>query len=182
VLEAAERLTRYEDVGRCVRKLVGATLDTAPTVTCFVNLHVRDLLDETLYAPDSPLVRHAERVVLELTERAALETVTGLPDRVKRLRELGFRIAVDDLGADYSGLEPEIVKIDMSLIRNIHKEPTKQKVVTAIASLCRDLGTMLVVEGVETVEERDVLVEIGCDLFQGYLFAMPSKPFVAVTW
>jgi EAL domain-containing protein (putative c-di-GMP-specific phosphodiesterase class I)/ActR/RegA family two-component response regulator len=188
ILEAAERLSRHHDVGRAVRKLVAAAIANVPEVRCFVNLHVRDLLDESLFEPDAALHLQAKRVVLELTERAALEVVKDLPARVARLRQLGYRIAVDDLGAGYSGLtslaqlEPDIVKVDMSLVRDVHREPKKQKLVSAIASLCRDLGTELVVEGVETVEERDQLLELGCELFQGYLFAKPSKPFVDVVW
>lgn len=188
VLEAADRLSRHQDVGRRVRSLVGAELTPAPAVRCFVNLHVRDLLDESLYAAEAPLHPHRDRIVLELTERAALETVKDLPERVSRLRNLGYRIAVDDLGAGYSGLtslaqlEPQIVKVDMSLVRDIHLSPKKQKLVSAIASLCRDLSTELVVEGVETPAERDTLIGLGCDLFQGYLFAKPAKPFTDVTW
>lgn len=189
ILEAAERLGRNDDVGHSVRRLVGDVLAaTAAPHPCFVNLHVRDLLDETLFAEDAPLFPYAERVVLELTERAALEAVHELRERVQRLRQLGYRIAIDDLGAGYSGLtslaqlEPEIVKVDMSLVRDIHREPKKQKLVQVIANLCRDLGSEVVVEGVETVEERDQLLELGCDLFQGYLFARPAKPFVDVTW
>lgn len=188
VLDAADRLVRHEDVGRRVRSLVASTLATAPDITCFVNLHVRDLLDESLYEANAPLLPYAKRVVLELTERAALETIKGLPECVARLRSLGYRIAVDDLGAGYSGLtslaqlEPDIVKIDMSLVRDVDREPKKQKLIAAIASLCRDLGTELVVEGIETPAERDTLLELGCEIFQGYLFARPGKPFVDVAW
>lgn len=189
VLDAAERVGRQDDVGRCVRRLVGDVLaSAAPGVRCFVNLHVHDLLDEKLFAEDAPLFPYADRIVLELTERAALETVKELRERVSRLRKLGYRIAVDDLGAGYSGLtslaqlEPEIVKVDMSLVRDIHRDPKRQKLVSVISELCRDLKTELVVEGVETAEERDTLLELGCELFQGYLFARPSKPFVDVAW
>ncbi len=188
VLDAADRLSRHHDVGTRVRSLVAAALAPAPDVRCFVNLHVRDLLDDSLFAPDAPLLPYAKRVVLELTERAALETVKDLPDRVARLRAQGYRIALDDLGAGYSGLtslaqlEPEIVKVDMSLVRDIDRHPKKQKLVATIAALCRDLRTELVVEGVETAAERDTLLTLGCDLFQGYLFAKPSKAFGDVTW
>jgi EAL domain-containing protein (putative c-di-GMP-specific phosphodiesterase class I) len=101
---------------------------------------------------------------------------------------VGFRIAVDDLGAGYAGLtsfallEPEIVKLDMSLVRAVHRSQTKQKVIRSMASLCRDMGMLVVAEGVETVEERDTLLDLGCDLLQGFLLARPGKPFPAVTW
>jgi EAL domain-containing protein (putative c-di-GMP-specific phosphodiesterase class I) len=101
---------------------------------------------------------------------------------------LGYRIAVDDLGAGYAGLnylamlEPDVVKLDIGLVRDIHKIPVKRKLVGSMIGLCRDLGIVVVAEGVETVEERDVLVELQCDLLQGFLFARPGKPFPEPVW
>jgi EAL domain-containing protein (putative c-di-GMP-specific phosphodiesterase class I) len=152
-----------------------------------VNLHTSDLLDPDLRSPDAALSRIAKRVVLEITERASLDKVKDLRPRIAALREMGFRIAVDDLGAGYAGLttfallEPEIVKLDMTLVRDIHKSATKQKLVKSMSDLCKDMGMLVVGEGVETLEERDALVVLGCDLVQGYFFAKPGKPFPAVT-
>jgi len=101
---------------------------------------------------------------------------------------MGFRIAIDDLGAGYAGLtsfatlEPEFVKLDMSLVRDVHKSPMKEKLVGSITSLCKELGMMVVAEGVETPLERDMLVALGCDLLQGYLLAMPGRPFPTFAW
>lgn len=188
VIRAAERLDRFDDLGARTRALIGETLAAHPAPTIFVNLHVRELLDERLFDRAGALGSHAPRVVLEITERAALDEVADLRRRVLRLREMGFQIAIDDLGAGFAGLtsfaqlEPDIVKLDMSLVRDAHKEPLKQKLVASIASLCRDTSIGLVVEGVESVAERDVLVELGCDLMQGYLFARPARPLPDVTW
>jgi len=189
VLEAAERLDRLEDVGRLIRARAAAeTGDKPESGVLFLNLHPRDLLDDDLTRADSPLVRMADRVVLELTERASLENLEDVRGRVKALRELGFRVAVDDLGAGYAGLtslatlQPEIVKIDMSLIRGVDKEPIKRHLVKSITATCREMDVLVVAEGVETVDERDTLVEIGCDLLQGFRFARPGKPFPGVTW
>jgi EAL domain-containing protein (putative c-di-GMP-specific phosphodiesterase class I) len=127
-------------------------------------------------------------VVLEITERSSLDRVADLPSKVALLREIGFRIAVDDLGAGYAGLtslallEPEIVKLDMTLVRDVHQSPTRQKLIRSMTSLCRDMGMLVVAEGVETLAEREALRELGCDLLQGYLFAKPGKPFPNVTW
>ena len=104
------------------------------------------------------------------------------------LRRLGYRIAVDDLGAGYAALgalamlEPDVVKLDMSLVRDLDRHPTKRRVVGAIATLCRELGSKVVAEGVETAIERKVLVELGIDLLQGYLFAKPARGFPQPTW
>jgi EAL domain-containing protein (putative c-di-GMP-specific phosphodiesterase class I)/CheY-like chemotaxis protein len=189
VLRASERLDRCEDVGRNVRRLVAADLGAIhqPSTT-FVNLHVRDLDDEALFQRDAPLTRFARGIVLEVTERAALDEVSDVVSRVARLREFGFRIAIDDLGAGYSSLtslaqlRPEVVKLDMSLIRGIHKDPIKQKLVRTFATLSKDMDILLIAEGVETVDERDTLLGLGCDLLQGYLFARPAKAFPGVAW
>ena len=70
---------------------------------------------------------------------------------------------------------PEIVKIDMSLVRDVHKSVLKQRTIGALCRLCRDVGELVVGEGVETLEEREALVELGCDLLQGYLLGRPSR-------
>lgn len=189
VLEAAERLDRLPALGRAIRSRVSADAGDDSSALLFVNLHPHDLLDDSLYDEASPLAGLAKRVVLEITERATLDGVTDVRGRLARLRELGFRIAVDDLGAGYAGLtsfahlEPDVVKLDMSLIRDVHRIPTKQKLVRSMAALCHDMDVMVVAEGVETEDECRTLVECGCDLLQGYLFARPDRPFPSVrTW
>ncbi len=154
----------------------------------FANLHPSDLDDEALFDPTSPLAEVAHRTVLELTERASLDTVPRVQERVRALRDLGFRIAIDDIGAGYAGLtsiaavEPDIVKIDMALVRGIDEKTTSQKLVRSLVNVCRDLGIEVVAEGVETTRERDALLALGCDLLQGYLFARPAPPFIDVNW
>ncbi|HVU02318.1 MAG TPA: EAL domain-containing protein [Polyangiaceae bacterium] len=187
VLDAAERLGRLEILGRTIRDRAAEPVANRPEGgMLFVNLHTTDLLDPELLAKDAPLSRIAHRVVLEITERASLERVKDVRARIAQLREIGFRIAVDDLGAGYAGLtsfallEPEIVKLDMTLVRDVHQSATKQKLIRSMAELCKDMGMMVVGEGVETVAERDCLIELGCDLLQGYLFAKPGKPFPEV--
>src|SRR5262249_28665716 len=158
-------------------------------VLLFINLHARDLNDEHLYSPTSPLSNIAGRVVLELTERASLKEVSDLSAKMTRLRKLGFRVAVDDLGAGYAGLssftqlEPEFVKLDMSLVRGVDESERKRRVIRAMNSLCEtDLAIRVVTEGVETPAERDVLAQEGCVLLQGYLFAKPAQGFPTPTW
>mgnify|MGYP001599619557 CR=1 FL=1 len=188
VLEAAERTGRLHDVGQRVRTQVGDAMGASPAGwSFFVNLHPQDLLDPSLYLADAALSRASERVVLEITERASLDTMLDVRDRVAKLRELGFRIALDDLGAGYAGLtsfallEPEFVKLDMSLVRDVHENATKQKVIGSMVGLCHDMGKQIIAEGVESRGERDVLVELGCDLLQGYFFAKPGKAFPILT-
>lgn len=183
-LEAADRLGQTKELGRLVRRhIADALIALPPSVNVFVNLHPQDLVDEELCSPDGALTPFASGVVLEVTERAALEQVHGLVPAIAKLRQMGFRIALDDLGAGYAGLssfallEPEIVKVDMTLVRGIHLSPTKQKLFKSFAGLCRELNTEIIAEGVEVSEERDCLNELGGDLYQGYLFARPGRGF-----
>jgi EAL domain-containing protein (putative c-di-GMP-specific phosphodiesterase class I) len=179
---ASERLNRLLELGRAIRGSVAGIIDQAPAeLNFFVNLHARELTDETLFAPDAPLTRHAHRVVLEITERASIESFGDVRFRVLELKRMGFRVAVDDLGSGYAGLnslahlEPEVVKIDMTLVRNVHREPVKRRLIASITSLCRDMGAQVVAEGVETDDERRAVTELGCELLQGYLIGRPGR-------
>ena len=187
VIDAAERLDRLPELGRRVRDLAAEAFAKAPPdVLLFVNLHTRDLLDPALYEAGAPLTRIADRVVLEITERTAIDDISDVRVRVNSLRRHGYRIAIDDLGAGYAGLssfvalEPEIVKLDMSLVRDVHTSPLRQRLVGSMAGLCREMGLRVVAEGVEIPEERDCMIQFGCDLLQGYLFAKPGPPFAQV--
>src|SRR5262249_1405072 len=124
--------------------------------------------------------------VLEITERGALDEIDDVNKRIVRLREMGFRVAIDDLGAGYAGLssiavlEPDFVKLDMSLTRDLAASPLKRRLVSSMVEPGRDLRMCLVAEGVETTAELDVLRSLGCDLLQGYHFARPSPEFVKI--
>ncbi len=187
LLGLAEQLGRVHELGRAVRASVAATLNQKdPEAEVFVNLHPADLGDPELYEPGSPLTAHAHRVVLEITERASVSSEEKLVDQIRALRDLGYRVAVDDLGAGYSGLttlarvQPEYVKIDGSLVRGIDKSSVHRLVVTAVIDLSRELGLRVVAECIETVPELETLRALGIDLLQGYLFAKPLPPFTRV--
>jgi EAL domain-containing protein (putative c-di-GMP-specific phosphodiesterase class I) len=182
LFEAAEQLGRTATLSRCVRALAAEEFGRAPEgVALFVNLHSQDLADGDLFDAAAPLSRIARRVVLELTEREALDRISDLAERLRALRKLGFRIAVDDLGAGYAGLtsfalvEPDIVKVDMGLVREAHLSVMKQKVVASIIALAKETGVQTVAEGIETREERDCLLRLGADWLQGYLFGRPTR-------
>lgn len=185
LFDAAEHLGRVHDLGRRIRRQVANAIDRAPTdAAIFVNLHSADLNDDELFSADSALAQYAQRVVLEVTERASLEQVGDVQGAMARLRKLGYRIAVDDLGAGYAGLssfsqlEPDVVKLDMSLIRDIDASKRKTSIVRSMIAVCaRDLGTKVVCEGVETEAEHNTLQGIGATLLQGYLFGRPEREF-----
>ncbi len=189
LFDAAERLGRLRELGRAIRAITPKPFEprTDPPYL-FMNLHPQDLLDDSLYVQDGPLSSIATSVVLEITERASLDEVKDLQRRVAQLREIGFRIAIDDIGAGYAGLtsfallEPEVLKIDMSIVRGVDTNVTKQKLVRALSALSGDMGMLVIAEGVETPAERDKLVELGIDFLQGYLFGRPSPPFSTPTF
>jgi EAL domain-containing protein (putative c-di-GMP-specific phosphodiesterase class I) len=189
VIEAAERLGQVDALGRATRERAARPFSAAPDdAVLFVNLHPSDLLDPLLTSPEAPLTKLAKRVVLEVTERSSLNHVTDIRARVSHLRALGFRIAIDDLGAGYAGLtsfaqlEPEFVKLDMTLIRDVHINRVKQRVIRSMVTLAKEMGILVVAEGIESAAERDVVVGLGCDLLQGFYFARPGRPFPDVRW
>jgi len=181
-LDVAERLGRVVEVGRGVRDQVArAKAKEGGDHVYFVNLHPAELRDPELYSPQSAFTGQARQIVLELTERTSLEPVRDLRERIRDLKGLGFRLAVDDVGVGYAGLanfaalEPDLVKLDRALVQRVDREPPKRKLVGAISRLCRELGIKVVAEGVETPAERDTLVELGCDLLQGNFLSPPQR-------
>lgn len=182
ILAAAEKLNRVHELGRLVRERVAEDAAHVPeSALLFVNLHPADLLDPLLYSASAPLSQMAKRVVLEITERSSLQDVGDAVSRVASLRAMGFRIAIDDLGAGYAGLtsfaqlEPEIVKLDMTLVRNVHASATHRRVIRSMTALAREMNMLVVAEGIEVEEEREAVVALGCELLQGYLFARPAR-------
>jgi EAL domain-containing protein (putative c-di-GMP-specific phosphodiesterase class I)/DNA-binding response OmpR family regulator len=121
--------------------------------------------------------------VMEITEKSVIEDFTHMRDVVRRLRERGFRIAVDDAGAGYSGLqtmveiEPDFIKLDMSLTRGIERSHVKQKLVGTLRDFCDQAGIGLVAEGIETRAQLDALLDLGIVHGQGFLFARPGSPY-----
>lgn len=188
LIAAAERLDRIQELGRTVRAAVArAAADAPQDALLFVNVHGLELTDDQMFQSTGPFAELAHRVVLEITERISLDPVAG-PDQISALRKIGYRIAIDDLGAGYSALgalatiEPEVVKLDMSLIRDLDHHATKRRVVGAISTLCKELGSRVVAEGVETAGELEAVIAAGVDLIQGYVFARPGRGFPIPTW
>lgn len=129
-----------------------------------------------------------ERIIFELTESEEPADKAHLLGIMEDYSKRGFTTAIDDFGAGYSGLtlladfQPNLVKLDMALIRNIHVDDVRQTIVAGIIDMCRRLGIDIVAEGVEIVEEYDWLVGHGIRYLQGYLLAKPgfeSLPEVA---
>ena len=149
-----------------------------------------NLVPGAIYQPETCIrntMAVAERVgiplaniIFEVSEGEKVTDRKRLVSIFREYRRHGLKTAIDDFGAGYSGLDllsefqPEIVKLDIALIRDIHKRPASRAIVRAIASLCQELSILSVAEGVETEDELRVLQDLGLELFQGYLFARPA--------
>ena len=122
----------------------------------------------------------AEKVVIELSEQYPLEDYDVVRMSTHHYREMGFEIAIDDLGVGYSGLRvwseirPEFVKIDRHFIENIDTDPIKREFVRSIQEISRSLGCKVIAEGLETMEELAVIRSIGIQYAQGYLLGRPQ--------
>ncbi|MCC6923630.1 MAG: EAL domain-containing protein [Nitrosomonas sp.] len=120
-----------------------------------------------------------KRVMFEVTEFEKINDHNHLKNIFNEYKKHKFLTAIDDFGAGYSGLnllaewQPDIIKLDMKLIRDIHSNKTKQLIVKSIIDICNDLNIRIISEGIETIEELSVMVDFGVDLFQGYYFAKP---------
>ena len=181
LFELAEATGRLVELGRVLRSLVAADLPRLPADTlAFVNVHVDEVRDNTLVSGLDPLSDFAGSVVLELTERSSLERVPDAAERVHALRGLGYRIAIDDLGAGYAGLSalarftPEFAKIDMSLVRGLQGDPLRRRLVRMLAVMCAEIGVPVVAEGIEHEDELAAVREAGCTHVQGHFLGRPG--------
>ncbi len=131
---------------------------------------------ETARAVNFPL----DRLIFEITELEQVRDCKHLYRIAEEYRRHGFQLALDDFGAGYSGhnhladLNPEILKLDMELIRNIHQRPRALAIVRSTVALCQELGVTCIAEGVETLEEFHALRDCNIRLMQGYLIARPA--------
>jgi len=125
------------------------------------------------------------RVVLELTERTAIEDYNSFRETLNYYRNQGFLIAIDDAGAGYSSLQaiaelqPEFVKLDISLIHDINRDITKKALVETMIDFAYKINSQVIAEGIETNEELEILMDIGCNLAQGYLVGRPDQVIAA---
>lgn len=120
------------------------------------------------------------RLIFEVTETERIADTAHVVGIIRDYQQRGFMTAIDDFGAGYAGLnlladfQPDIVKLDMGLIRGIDRDRVRTAITAGIISTCNALGCRVLAEGVETLEEYRVLRAMGISLFQGYLFARPQ--------
>jgi len=121
-----------------------------------------------------------DRIMFEFTEDERMTDVAHVAHIIAEYRKFGFMTAIDDFGAGYAGLnllaslQPDLIKIDMQLVRDIHLNPSKQVIISTIATMARELDLKVLAEGIENEDELKVLQAAGIQLFQGYFFARPT--------
>jgi EAL domain-containing protein (putative c-di-GMP-specific phosphodiesterase class I) len=121
-----------------------------------------------------------ERLIFEITEAERIRDMKHLRHIIDEYQRRGFKMAIDDFGAGYAGLNlladfpADIIKIDMALVRDVGRRPAALAIVKMIVGLARSLGTEIVAEGVETVEEYVALLACDIRLMQGFLIARPG--------
>lgn len=126
-----------------------------------------------------------DRIIFEFTENEQLDTKHIL-HILRSYRDMGFKTAIDDFGAGHSGLallthfQPDIVKLDMDMIRGIDTDPVRRTIVRHTLNMLEDLNIVPLCEGVETTSELAVLKDLGVSLIQGYVLAKPSFETLAV--
>ncbi|CAM2159188.1 blue light- and temperature-responsive anti-repressor (plasmid) [Pararobbsia alpina] len=133
----------------------------------------------------------SDRIIFETVEGENIVSRSHLVEIFRAYRRFGFQTAIDDFGAGYSGLtlltefQPDLLKLDMELVRGIDTDSVRQSIVRGVLSMCRDLGVRVIAEGIETRGERDFFAANGVTLMQGYFFAKPafrSTPAPTTTW
>jgi EAL domain-containing protein (putative c-di-GMP-specific phosphodiesterase class I) len=121
-----------------------------------------------------------DRLIFEFTENEHMASPDHVGSIIETYRRIGFGVAIDDFGAGHAGLDlfarftPDMVKLDMDLVRGIDADPRRKAVVRAVVGLCAELDTLLIAEGIETEAEAHTLRGFGIRYMQGYLFARPG--------
>jgi EAL domain-containing protein (putative c-di-GMP-specific phosphodiesterase class I) len=167
-------------------------LDTGRRVPVAVNLSVRGLLDPDLISTVKGLLAAfqlpPDLLSLEITESSVMADVPRALPVLRELADAGISLAVDDFGTGYSSLAylrqlpVSEVKIDKSFVRDMGTDESDAAIVSTIIGLARQLGLAVVAEGVEDEGSRDRLVDMGCDVAQGYLFSRPLPPDRLAAW
>jgi EAL domain-containing protein (putative c-di-GMP-specific phosphodiesterase class I)/GGDEF domain-containing protein len=163
------------------RALAGAKELLRGEQLLFLNVDPHDFADPGFGVLDSIDPR---RIVLEITERTAIKDYPKFRERLRSFRERGFRFAVDDAGSGYAGLgsianlEPDFIKLDISLINSIDTNFIKQNLVETMVGFAKEQGAMVIAEGIERAEELETVKRIGVPLVQGFLLHHPARASV----
>jgi len=171
----------------CREKAISCIGDLDAEQKLFLNVHPRTMSDLNFIKGETlQILRNhgllPRNIVFEITERHSIGDFSSFKQLIENYRSQGYRIAIDDVGAGFSGLQtiaeirPDFIKIDMSLVRNIDSILSRQAVVEALISLAGNINSRVVAEGVETQQELNTLLLKGVHYAQGYYLARPDFP------
>lgn len=185
VLQQVSNRNRYRFDQRCrTQAIAGAvalgmqthlSINFMPNAVYRPELCIRSTL-EAARKHNFPL----DRLIFETLESEHVDNHRHLTNILREYREFGFKTAIDDFGAGYSGLnlladfQPDLIKLDMALIRDVDQDRVRQVIVRGIVTICEQLGVTVIAEGIESAGERDFLSDCGIFLMQGYWFAKPA--------
>ncbi|MEX3774959.1 EAL domain-containing protein [Pseudomonas sp. MYb118] len=185
VLEQVTDANRYRFDQLCrTRAIEGAdrlnmsthlSINFMPNAVYRPELCIRSTL-ETAKKHNFPL----DRLIFETLENEHVDNYRHLTNILREYREFGFKTAIDDFGAGHSGLnlladfQPDLIKLDMALIRDVDRDRVRQVIVRGIVTICAELNVTVIAEGIESAGERDFLADCGIYLMQGYWFARPA--------
>ena len=193
VLAQVNETNRYRFDQRCRTKAIAGaaalgmqthlSINFMPNAVYRPELCIRSTL-EAARAHNFPL----DRLIFETLESEHVDNYRHLTNILREYREFGFMTAIDDFGAGYSGLnlladfQPDLIKLDMALIRDVDRDRVRQAIVRGVVTMCAELNVTVIAEGIETAGERDFLADCGIFLMQGYWFAKPAfKALAQVT-
>ncbi|MDE1981178.1 MAG: EAL domain-containing protein [Betaproteobacteria bacterium] len=177
--------TRYRFDQACRVKIIRMAVELGIPVNVNINFYPNavykaELCIRTTLAAADTFGFPINQIIFEVTEGEKIEDHAHLRSIIQAYRRLGFRTAIDDFGAGYSGLnllsefQPDFIKLDMKLVQGINNNKPRQAIVRGIIQVCKELGIDIIAEGVETREELSWLSDAGISLFQGYHFARPG--------
>lgn len=187
LLDVAQRSGKITALGRLLRELCIAPLPTLDDpALLFVNVHPLELRDPHFAVDEAALLPWAPRIVFEVTEAAEITDYARSRAALANLQAQGFRIALDDVGSGYSGLNslallhPDFVKIDMAMVRGIGSNARSARLLRHIFEFARDEGMPVIAEGIETADEQAAVIDLGVPYLQGYHFGRPADPWASV--
>jgi EAL domain-containing protein (putative c-di-GMP-specific phosphodiesterase class I) len=176
--DRAEQLSMLVELElACVRSALASLGDLPAGIRLSINISPRTATTTELVELIAPV---GDRVIVELTEHAPVDDYAPLKKSVERLRESGALIAVDDVGAGFASLRhvlrlaPDIVKLDLSLIREIETDSTSRALASALVTFCKRIGATVVAEGIESHAVLTLLRRLGVRQGQGYFLGCPG--------
>lgn len=163
----------------------------ASNTKLFINVNPHTMHDETFKKGFTKVLLEQygitpDSIVFEITERNVIADMNGFKDTIEHYKGQDYRIAIDDAGAGYSGLNlisdvnPTFIKLDMNLIRNINEDSLKFALVKGMVEFSKVSNVQLIAEGIETLEEMDTLVKVGVQYGQGYLIQKPDTEIIEI--